>query len=162
MKAFIGIGSNIGDGIRNCSKAISMIDNIIDCSVLKISSFYKTQPVGYIDQNWFVNCVVLVNTGLSPYGLLYSLQEIENIMGRKRFIKWGPRIIDLDIIMCEDMIISSEDLIIPHPLMHTRRFVLIPMNQIAPEITHPVYNMTIKELLNNTSESGQMVSLIRE
>ena len=144
MKAFIGIGSNIGDRLENCFKAISMIDNINNCIVLKRSSFYKTEPVGYRDQDWFVNCIILIDTALSPHGLLKELKNIERLMGRQGGIRWGPRVIDLDIIMYEDLIMDDDELTIPHPMMHKRRFVLVPMNQIAPYVIHPAFNRTIR------------------
>ena len=162
MKAFIGIGSNIGDKIENCLIAIDMIDKIKGCSVIKRSSFYKTEPVGFKDQNWFVNCVILIDTIFSPHSLLKKLQKIENVMGRKRKIKWGPRIIDLDILLFDSLIIKDKKLAVPHPLMHKRRFVLVPMNQLAPDLIHPVFNKSIKELLNNIPEDQQSVFLIRD
>jgi len=162
MKAFVGIGSNIGDRMGNCLKAISMINDVDGCSVIKRSSFYRTEPIGYKDQNWFVNCIILVETKFSPYELLMQLQEIEKSMGREKGIKWGPRLIDLDIIMYDNLIMDNGKLTIPHPLMHKRRFVLIPMNEIAPSVIHPVLNKTIKEILNSLSEDGQAVFLVRD
>ncbi len=162
MKAYVGIGSNIGDQINNCLKAISMINSTDGCSVVKRSSFYRTEPVGYKDQAWFVNCVILLKTGFSPDKLFFRLQEIEKVMGRKKKIRWGPRLIDLDIIMYDDLVMDNGNLSIPHPLMHKRRFVLVPMNEIAPEVIHPVLNKSIREILDGLSEDGQAVFLIRD
>ena len=162
MKAFIGVGSNIGEKIENCIKAISFLNRIEGCSVIKRSSFYKTEPIGYKDQDWFVNCAVMIETELSPYELLKKLKEIELLMGREKGIKWGPRIIDLDILMYEDIVIDEDELTIPHPLMHKRRFVLVPMNEIAPDIEHPVLKKSIKELLRRLPEDGQEVFLLKK
>lgn len=162
MKVFIGIGSNMGDPLNNCLKAIGMIGQAKSCHVMRRSSFYRTEPVGYKNQDWFVNCVILVETELAPHMLLTRLQEIEYAMGRKREIKWGPRCIDLDIILYGDLIIRDEKLIIPHPFMHKRRFVLIPMNEIASNVIHPVLNKTVKELLNELPDDGQAVFPIRD
>ena len=161
MKVFIGIGSNVGDPLNNCLKAISMIRQIMGCHVIRISSLYRTEPVGYRDQDWFVNCVILLQTELAPKELFNHLQNIEKIMGREKDIKWGPRSIDLDIILCEDLILEDEGLTIPHPFMHERRFVLIPMNEIAPDVIHPVLNKSVEELLNDLPEDGQAVFPIR-
>ncbi len=162
MKAFIGIGSNIGDKIKNCLRAIYMIDRMNGCSVIKRSAFYKTEPVGYRNQSWFVNCVIKIDTSYEPYKLLKKLQRIEYMMGRKRQIRWGPRIIDLDILLFEDIVIDTEELKIPHPLMHERRFVLVPMSQIEPDLVHPVLNKKIKEILELVPEEGQKVIKIRD
>ncbi len=161
MKAFIGVGSNIGEKIENCMKAISLLDSIEGCSVIKRSSFYKTEPVGYKDQDWFINCVVMIETELSPYELLEKLKEIELSMGREKGVRWGPRIIDLDILLYEDTVIDSDELTIPHLLMHKRRFVIVPLNEIAPDFIHPVLKKSIKELLKRIPEDGQEVALIK-
>ncbi len=161
MKAFIGVGSNIGEKIENCIKAISLLDSIEGCSVIKRSSFYKTEPVGYKDQDWFINCVVMIETELSPYELLEKLKEIELSMGREKGVRWGPRIIDLDILLYEDTVIDSDELTIPHLLMHKRRFVIVPLNEIAPDFIHPVLKKSIKELLKRIPEDGQEVALIK-
>lgn len=162
MNAFVGIGSNMGNPIDNCLKAISMIGDVDGCSIIKRSSFYKTEPVGYRNQHWFVNCVILLETRFSPYKLLARLQEIERIIGRKKGVRWGPRLIDLDIIMYDDLIIDNGMLTIPHPHMHKRRFVLVPMNEIASDVVHPVLNMTMKELLDILPRNGQAVFLVRD
>ena len=161
MKVFISIGSNIGEKLGNCLRAISLIDKEIG-PVIRRSSFYKTEPVGYKDQDWFVNCIILIDTQLDPYELLSRLQKIESMMGREKGIRWGPRVIDLDIIMYEDVIIDEERLTIPHPLMHKRRFVLVPMSEIAPDLVHPVLKKSVKEILKSLPEDGQYVSLIAE
>ncbi len=161
MKAFISIGSNIGKKLENCLKAIYLLNSFEGCRVVKRSSFYKTEPVGYKDQDWFINCAVLINTELNPYALLNTLQQIEVIMGRKKCFKWGPRVIDLDLLLYEDLIINEKRLTVPHPLMHERRFVLIPLSELEPTLIHPVLKKPIADILKGLSEEGQSVILVK-
>ncbi|MBU2591595.1 MAG: 2-amino-4-hydroxy-6-hydroxymethyldihydropteridine diphosphokinase [Nitrospinota bacterium] len=141
--AFIGIGSNMGDPTANCLEAITRLEIVGDIEILSRSSLYKTAPIGSKEQDWFVNCVVGVATTLGPLPLLKKLMIIEDSMGRVRKEKWGERIIDLDILLYGDKIVREEGLTIPHPLMHERGFVLIPLEEIAPDVPHPVLNMSI-------------------
>ncbi len=161
MRAFISIGSNIGEKLQNCLKAICLLDNLKGCKVIKKSSFYKTEPVGYKEQDWFINCAVLIDTKLNPYELLDRLQQIEILMGREKSFKWGPRLIDLDLLLYEDIIMNGEKLTIPHPLMHKRRFVLVPVSELAPDLIHPVLNKSIIEILRSLPEDGQSVSWVK-
>ena len=161
MRAFISIGSNIGEKLQNCLRAISLLDNLKGCKVIKKSSFYKTEPVGYKEQDWFINCAVLIDTKLDPYELLDRLQQIEILMGREKSFKWGPRLIDLDLLLYEDIIMDEEKLTIPHPLMHKRRFVLIPISELAPDLIHPVLNKPVIEILRSLPEDGQSVILVK-
>lgn len=148
----IGIGSNIGDREANCRKAISML-TFRGIEIKKTSSMYKTEPWGFKDQPEFINMVMEAETSLSPDELLQTLKDIENSMGRKETIRWGPRIIDLDILFYDDLVIDEDHLKIPHPLIQEREFVLIPMCEIAPNRIHPVLGKTIlqikKELKND-------------
>lgn len=153
-KACIGIGSNIGDRIGNCKKAIKLLEKNKNIKIKALSSFYETAPVGYKDQDWFINCAVAIETGLKPLLLLSVCQAIESEMGRIRKKKYGPRIIDLDILLYNNDIIDSKELKIPHPEMHKRRFVLQPLSDIAPDAVHPVLKKTIVELLDNLTEEG--------
>ena len=161
MRAFVAIGSNIGEKLQNCLKAIRLLDSVKGCRVLKKSSFYKTEPVGYKEQDWFINCAVLIETELNPYELLDRLQEIEVLMGRKKSFKWGPRVIDLDLLLYEDMVINGKRLTIPHPLMHKRRFVLVPVSELEPDLIHPVLNRSVTDILRDISEDGQSVILVK-
>jgi len=142
---FIGLGSNLGDKDSYLNKALLAL-NTAETSVLKVSSKYDTKPVGYIEQDDFLNCVAKVETILTPRELLTSLMNIENDLGRVRTLRWGPRTIDLDIILFDNLILQQEDLIIPHPRMAERLFVLIPLNEIAPYALHPILNKRIYEL----------------
>ncbi len=160
--AYIGIGSNVGDKLNNCRKAIDLINNIDECTVTDQSRFYWTEPVGVISQDWYVNGAIRIETGLSPRGLLRSLLSIESDMGRIRRRKWEPRVIDLDILLYENEVIEEKTLTIPHPLMHARRFVLMPMVQLNPGLVHPVFGKTMSELMNDLSAEGQGISPLGE
>jgi len=144
--AYIGLGSNLGDRQQYLTKAIGMLENADGIIVNVISKTYETKPVGYVDQPDFLNCVAEVITSLSPYELLDICMNIENDLERKRIIKWGPRTVDLDILFYGDLVMTEEELTIPHPLLHERGFVLLPMCDIAPEFMHPKLNLSIKEL----------------
>ena len=144
-RALIGIGSNIGLAAENCEKAIALIKKSI--SVTAQSSLYESEPVGKADQDWFVNAAIEVQTNLTPEELLQLLLDIEQQLGRTRKEKWGPRIIDLDILDYEGLIMDSKVLILPHPEMTQRRFVIEPLSEIAGETVHPLKQKTILELL---------------
>jgi 2-amino-4-hydroxy-6-hydroxymethyldihydropteridine diphosphokinase len=147
--AYIGIGSNLGDRSFNCQYAIDRIDTLPDYHVIGRSSLFETEPEGVSGQPWYVNCVARVKATKGPLELLQGLMKIESAMGRVRKRRWEERIIDLDILLFGQEIKESHDLIIPHPLMHKRRFVLEPLAQLAPDLFHPVFQVSIQELLNN-------------
>ncbi|MCD6306006.1 MAG: 2-amino-4-hydroxy-6-hydroxymethyldihydropteridine diphosphokinase [Deltaproteobacteria bacterium] len=155
--AYIGIGSNMGKSLQNCYKAIDFIDQTDDCSVAKISAFYRTEPQGAACRDWYVNGVIEIETSLDPHELLNALLSIEAGMGRVRRQKWEARIIDLDIIFYDDAIIRQPDLQVPHPLMHERRFVLVPMARLNPGWIHPVLGKSMAELLTDLDARGQAV-----
>jgi len=146
VTAYIALGSNMGDKIGTCRRAIELLGRA--GSVSKVSSFYSTEPVGYADQEDFVNAVVEIRTELSPSALLACCHVIEDELGRKRLVRWGPRTIDLDILLYGDQVIDDRELTIPHPLMTARAFVLIPLSEIAPQAVHPVLKKTVAELLH--------------
>jgi len=150
--AYIGIGSNIGDKLSNCEKAISEILKADRHKLLAKSSHFKTQPVGYTSQDWFVNGVIKIETDLEAPELLHTLKTIESQMGRSESFRWGPRIIDLDILFFDDLEIRTEDLQVPHPLIQNRQFVLIPLVEIDPNLVHPVFKKTIQSLLTHLKE----------
>jgi 2-amino-4-hydroxy-6-hydroxymethyldihydropteridine diphosphokinase len=142
---YLGIGSNLGQREENCLKAIELLGKkgII---IIKRSSLYRTEPWGVREQPDFINMVVEAETELSPDDLLRVIKEIEREMGRVETFRWGPRIIDIDILLYNDMVYEGPELRIPHPLMHEREFVLIPLCEIAPEKIHPVLKRTMNEL----------------
>ncbi len=145
-KVWIALGSNMGDGRKNLDKAVENM-NKNGVKVEKISTYIETEPYGYTEQDNFVNAVCIAETELSPRELLKTLLTIELEMGRVRLIRWGPRIIDLDILFYEDLIIDEEDLKVPHIEIQKRSFVLEPMDEISPEKVHPVFKKTVHELL---------------
>ncbi|MBI3754153.1 MAG: 2-amino-4-hydroxy-6-hydroxymethyldihydropteridine diphosphokinase [Deltaproteobacteria bacterium] len=154
---FISIGSNIGDRLENCKKAIEDIAKDKAIKIIKTSSFYETEPWGEIEQDWFINCAVGAETSLSAGALLARLLDIETEFGRNRIQKGGPRVIDLDILFFDTEIIEAENLIIPHPLLHKRRFVLMPLSEIAPAFIHPVLKKFVADLLKEVRDDKKIV-----
>jgi len=144
---YAGLGSNIGDKIGNCRLAIEKMDQLAGCTVAACSSLFKTEPEGVTGQDWYINCVSQLTTSLSPCELIKDLLYIEHAMGRKRRKRWEARIIDLDILLFGHQVLHTDHLVIPHPLMHKRRFVLEPLTQLAPELIHPVLKVSIRRLL---------------
>jgi len=144
-KAYLGLGSNLGDKKTNLTTALELLYKNPLIEVLKSSSFYETEPIGFNEQDWFLNAVVKVETSLDPYKLLSFCQAIEDRLRRKRLIRWGPRTMDVDILLYENF--SSEDpmLTIPHPRMAERAFVLVPLEEIEPDLK--IEGQSIVELL---------------
>jgi 2-amino-4-hydroxy-6-hydroxymethyldihydropteridine diphosphokinase len=147
-KAHIGIGSNIGDRLANCLAAIDLLGQNGQ-TMLKCSSSYETEPWGVEDQPRFINMAIEIQTDLPPQGLLCLLKKIEKNLGRVHTSRWGPRLIDLDILLYENLVITERELQIPHPSMHERVFVLQPLAEISPEKVHPVLLKRIDELLRS-------------
>ncbi|WP_414045468.1 2-amino-4-hydroxy-6-hydroxymethyldihydropteridine diphosphokinase [Macrococcus equi] len=144
---YISFGSNMGDREQQISDALNLLDNVRDTSVKCVSSLYETAPVGGVEQDDFLNGIAEITTQLSPLELLDEIQAIELKLNRVRKIHWGPRTIDLDIVLFGAEVIDSEHLKIPHPFMHERSFVLIPLNEVAPNAVHPTMNKKISELV---------------
>lgn len=155
--AYIGFGSNIGDRLAHIQNAIHALSKTEGITLQKISSVYKTDPVGYEAQAHFLNGVAAIQTDLPPLFLLHALKDIETAIGRKHRIRWGPREIDLDILIYGDLRLQTEKLVIPHPEMHLRRFVLAPLAEIAPDLVHPVFQETIHALLENFEDDKSVV-----
>ncbi len=152
--AYIGLGSNIGDKLGTCRRAIELLGKA--GRLIKLSSFYCTEPIGYTNQEDFVNAVVKIETQLSPAALLLRCHVIENELGRTRLVRWGPRTIDLDILLYGNKVISDVELTIPHPMMAKRAFVLVPLSEIAPELVHPVLNTTVSQLLHELRDDHRI------
>ncbi|MBN1850418.1 MAG: 2-amino-4-hydroxy-6-hydroxymethyldihydropteridine diphosphokinase [Deltaproteobacteria bacterium] len=159
--AYIGIGSNLGDAHHHCLTAVGEIERIPGCILIGTSPWYMTEAVGVKNQDWYVNGVLSVSVNLSAQGLIHHLLHIEMDMGRVRKERWESRIIDLDILLYGEDIIRQENLTIPHPLMHERRFVLTPMVDLAPELIHPLLKKTMTELLALADKDGQVVERIK-
>jgi len=160
--AYIGIGSNLGDRMNNCLRAIELMERISGCTTGSCSPFYRTEPVGVQGHEWYINAVISLSTHLSAHRLIVQLQAIEKVMGRKRERKWAPRPIDLDILIFGQEILKNKDLMVPHPLMHLRRFVLVPMVDLAPDLVHPVLGKSMIDLLTALPEEGQTVIPVGE
>lgn len=144
--AYIGIGSNLGDRFINLYTSIVLLTEKSD--VEKLSSVYETEPVGFENQPFFLNCAVEISTELNPQELLNELKTIENKMGRINTFRNSPRTIDLDILFYGEQVTETDDLTIPHPRLQERAFVLVPLNEIAPNFIHPVLHKTINQLVS--------------
>jgi 2-amino-4-hydroxy-6-hydroxymethyldihydropteridine diphosphokinase len=153
--AYIGLGSNIGDKKANCLKAVELLQQF--ARVVRVSSLYITEAVGYKEQEDFINAVVAIETDQAPQDLLRSCHAIEDSMGRKRTVRWGPRTVDLDILLYGDEVVNQPDLIIPHPLMAARKFVLVPLVEIAPDVVHPVISKSAARLLADLKDTATVM-----
>ena len=153
--AFLSVGSNMGDRARNIVQALEALASQ-GSRVVKQSSLYETEPVELREQDWFLNCVVEIETNLRPRELMQVLLRIERSMGRERTVPKGPRIIDMDILLFGSESVHESHLEIPHPRMADRRFVLVPLTEIAPETVHPVMRKTIQQLLEDTPDHSEV------
>lgn len=133
-EAYIALGSNVGNRLENLQSAVEAISRLENTKVIKLSNIYETEPVGYVEQDKFLNMVIKIATYFSPWKLLEELQNIETILKRKRIIHWGPRTIDLDILLYDSIVLNHPKLTIPHPQMLKRAFVLIPLRDIDPNM----------------------------
>jgi 2-amino-4-hydroxy-6-hydroxymethyldihydropteridine diphosphokinase len=156
---YLSLGSNVGERAANLNAAIERLRTLGE--VVAVSSLYETEPVEFAAQPWFLNCAVKLNTEKMPKQLLDAVLDIEKGMGRKRLKKKGPRTIDIDILLFGNSIIEAKGLTVPHPAMHERRFVLEPLAEIAPEVRHPVFKRTAREL-KDALPPGQAVRRLNE
>jgi len=146
-QVYIGIGSNVGNKRDNFFEAVTRLTKLPDTKVIKESSLYESEPLGDAKE-WYINGAVEIETKFKPEMLLEKFKNIERAMGRKKVKKrWGARIIDLDILLYDSAVVKKKNLRIPHPEMTTRKFVLIPLSEIAPQVVHPELGVTISELL---------------
>lgn len=146
--AYLSIGSNIGDRLETFQSAIQLLDRNDKIRLEDVSSIYETDPVGYTDQACFLNAVIKITTSLNPEELLQTCLFIESELGRKREIRWGPRTLDLDILLYNQENIETESLIVPHPRMQERAFVIIPLMELDPNIKLPNVNAALDDILN--------------
>lgn len=152
---YLSLGSNLGDREAQLRAAIAALGPA-SVTVIKLSSFYETEPVDYLDQPWFLNSVVQAETDLAPLDLLHALQSIEARLGGKKEFRKGPRKLDVDILLYDDLSISTPELAIPHPRMLFRRFVLAPLAEIAPSLRHPSWWATADRLLARSEDASEV------
>lgn len=150
--AYISLGSNIGNRLEFLQEAVGLLKETQQIDVLKVSSVYETAPVGYVDQAAFLNIVVELKTLFTPHELLVKCNEIEDLLGRKRIVRWGPRTVDLDILLYNEENMKTEDLIIPHPRMAERGFVLVPLLELNPNIIDPRTKQAFSNLVHDQKE----------
>ncbi|HUK53886.1 MAG TPA: 2-amino-4-hydroxy-6-hydroxymethyldihydropteridine diphosphokinase [Candidatus Binatia bacterium] len=151
----LGLGSNLGDRAAYLEQAITALA-AAGVTVVRCSSFYATEPIGFAPQHWFLNAVVQAETDLMPRQLLHATQEVERSLGRRRMVRNGPRTVDIDILFYGGNVVRMPDLEIPHPRMAERRFVLVPLREIAPGLRHPTLRLSIAELLAATPDRSEV------
>lgn len=160
-RVYLSLGSNLGNRAENISKALAAMGSE-GVHVTRVSSLYKTQPVDYRPQPWFLNCVLETETELMPLQLLRRCQAIERALGRRPGVAKGPRLIDIDILLYENLVIRSAALTVPHERMAQRRFVLIPLRELAPGLRHPVTQRTAAEMLEGIEDASPVIRLTKE
>jgi 2-amino-4-hydroxy-6-hydroxymethyldihydropteridine diphosphokinase len=154
--AFIGIGANMGKPAATCREALLKLAEMPGVRLLRSSPLYRTEPVGPQEQAWFINAVAEIRTDLSPRQLFSALKETERRMGRTEGTKWGPRMIDLDLLLYGQEVVQEEGLVIPHPELHRRRFVLVPLAGLASYTIHPAFGVTIGGLLDRLTDKARV------
>lgn len=156
QELYLGLGSNLGNKIENIQKACDYIAQEVD-TIISFSSLYQTEAWGNVEQDDFINQVIRLYSDLEPTFLLKTLLNIEEKIGRIRDEKWGPRLIDIDLLYYGKFVIDRDDLIIPHPELTERKFVLTPLVEIAPDFQHPIFKLSNKELLDFCGDSRKVV-----
>ena len=155
-QVYLSLGSNRGDRVANLRRAMEELGHA-GVKVQRTSSFYKTEPVDFGPQAWFLNCAVEALTSLMPMQLLKAVKSVERLMGRRPGVSKGPRPIDIDILLYENVVVRTAALTIPHARMNERRFVLIPLRELAPAARHPVSKRTVAEILQDTPDLSQVI-----
>jgi 2-amino-4-hydroxy-6-hydroxymethyldihydropteridine diphosphokinase len=159
---YLSVGSNIGAKLENCRRGIAALAAAPGVRITGTSPFYKTEPVDFHAQNWFVNGIVRIDSALDPFELLERLQTVQREAGRPAGgARFGPRVLDLDLLMYDQLVLEDPRLCLPHPRMHRRRFVLQPLCDIAPTLVHPLLGKDIRTLLSELGEHGQQVVALR-
>jgi 2-amino-4-hydroxy-6-hydroxymethyldihydropteridine diphosphokinase len=151
---YLGLGSNLGDREASINKALVELVRSGDCKLSAVSSLYSTKPVGVKEQPQFLNIAVEIITDLEPKQLLKRLREVERKLGREKTFKWGPRVIDIDILLYDELRVAEDNLEIPHPEMHRRGFVLTPLAEIAPSAKHPALGLTVRQMSEAVGSEG--------
>ena len=161
-RVYIGIGSNLGDRKANAIEAVERVSKLPTTRLVRASSLYESEPLGDA-KTWFVNSVIEIETELPADALLRRLKAIEKAMGRKRVKgkRWGSRVIDLDILLCDQEVVEKRSLRIPHPELHKRRFVLLPLAELAPHVVHPQLGQSVSTLLATVKDAKRVMLLPR-
>jgi 2-amino-4-hydroxy-6-hydroxymethyldihydropteridine diphosphokinase len=155
--ALLGLGSNLGDRLTHMREAVRRLAGVPHVEIERVSSLYETAPMGGpADQGWFLNAVVAVRTRLSPDDLLQACRQIEHDLGRVRGERFGPRTMDMDVLLYADRIIQTAELTVPHPRLHERRFVLVPLVEVAPDLLHPTFGRSLSALLAALSAQDEV------
>ena len=149
---YLALGTNLGDRMENLHRALAALPPAV--SVIALSSVYETPPWGYADQPAFLNMALAGETDLEPLALIAYLKNLETDLGREKTFRNGPRLIDMDILFYDDLVFNQDDLVIPHPRLHERAFVLVPLNDVAPDRMHPVLKRTVRDLLKDVDTKG--------
>ncbi len=155
-RAFLGLGSNVGEREKFLNRAVAELKKVRDTKIVWSSSVYETDPVGKTDQPKFLNAAVEIETQLQPKDLHVETQAIESHLGRTTHERWGPREIDVDILLYDGLVYEDEHVTVPHPEMDRRKFVLVPLKEIAPDLVHPVNGMTMEELAATCKDPGRV------
>jgi 2-amino-4-hydroxy-6-hydroxymethyldihydropteridine diphosphokinase len=155
-QVYLALGSNRGDRVANLRRAMEELDKV-GVKVQRVSSFYKTEPVDFGPQAWFLNCAVEAFTDFMPMQLLKAVKSVERALGRRPGVSKGPRLIDIDILLYENVVVRTAALTIPHARMNERRFVLVPLRELAPAARHPINRRTVTELLQDSPDMSQVV-----
>ena len=160
-RVFLSLGSNLGDRVAHLQRTIDRL-SASGLAVQRVSALYRTEPVDFQAQSWFVNCVVEVATDLMPMQLLKTLKGLERALGRRPGVSKGPRAIDIDILLYENVVVRSSALTIPHERLAERRFVLVPLGELASHVRHPVTQRTVLEMLHETTDISHVIRLKSE
>ena len=161
MRAFVGLGSNLGEREALIGQALDELAALPDTTLVRVSSLYDTEPVGVIEQPRFLNAVAMLDTELTARQLLWNLQRIEARLGRTRSQPWGPRTMDLDLLLYGDLVIEEDDLRLPHPELAQRAFVLVPLVELDPQVTHPASGLSVVQMLSRLEHKSPVKRISR-